>query len=229
MSRTSVKRIDGDYKIFANKVTINANLDVIGTTTTIQSTNSTLKDRIIGLNVGETGAGVSAPGTSGIGIDRGTLPDVAFLWNENVGAWQITNDGTTYSNIATSTGTLILAGSDTFVQYNNAGALGADSNFRYEYNTDTLVIGNINLSGSTITTNVTNQNLLLTANGTGLVEVDAEIKLNQQVSDPSPITSSSLLYSKTPSTNGTGIYFVNSTASGEVASVNKSLLLSLIL
>ncbi len=230
MSRTSVKRIDGgEYKIYATKVTINGNLDVIGTTTNIETVNSFVKDRILGLNVGEAGAGVSSPGYAGIGIDRGSLADVSLLWNENVGAWQITSDGTTFANIATTGGATAAGGSDTEVQFNNASNLDGSSEFRFDYGTNTVIISDIDISGYTITTNATNQNLVLSANGSGTVEINSEIQINNQVSDPSSVAGSTLIYAKTPGTNGTGIYYVNTTSSGELASGNKSLLLSLIL
>lgn len=230
MSRTSVKRIDGgEYKIYATKVTITGNLDVIGTTTNIETVNSFVKDRILGLNVGEAGAGVSAPGFAGIGIDRGSLTDVALVWNENVGSWQITNDGTTYANIATIGGSTSAGGSDTEIQFNNATILDGSPEFRFDYGTNTVIISDIDISGYTITTNATNQNLVLNANGSGKVELGTEIQLNEQVSDPTAVSSASLIYAKTPSTNGSGIFYVNSTSSGELANSNKSLLLSLIL
>jgi hypothetical protein len=230
MSRTSVKRIDGgEYKIYADKVTINGNLDVIGTTTNIETINSFLKDRVIGLNVGEAGAGVSAPGVAGFGIDRGSLPDVALLWNENVGAWQVTSNGITYANIATTGSAATAGGLDTTVQFNNATVLDGSLEFKFDYNTNTVIISNIDISGYTITTNATNQNLVLNANGSGKVEIGTEIQLNEQVSDPTVVPGSSLIYVKTSTTNSSGIFYVNNTSSGELVDSNKSLLLSLIL
>ena len=108
------KRISGDYNIVSvgasdnvsittDTVTINGNLVVSGDTTTISTTNSAISDNIVVLNDGEAGAGVTA-GTAGILIDRGSSANVALRWNESVSKWQITTDGTTYSNIASTTG-----------------------------------------------------------------------------------------------------------------------------
>lgn len=67
------------------KVTVTGDLEVLGNTTTVQSETLTIKDNIIYLNVGETNAGVATLGTSsGFTIDRGTLPDTSFLWDETV-------------------------------------------------------------------------------------------------------------------------------------------------
>lgn len=99
-----VKVTDGNYKIVvANGATgtitldttagassiqgttvINGNLEVRGTTTTVESTDTTIADNIITLNEGEAGAGVSASlgYISGIEIDRGSLPAARLVFNE---------------------------------------------------------------------------------------------------------------------------------------------------
>jgi hypothetical protein len=72
-------------EVSLGKVTINGDLEVFGNTTTIESEDLFIKDRLITLNVGETGAGVSTTDpTSGVRIDRGSLPDTTILWNELV-------------------------------------------------------------------------------------------------------------------------------------------------
>jgi hypothetical protein len=53
-------------------------------------------------------------GVAGIEVDRkdGTgsgLANVAIRWNETFDKWQITNDGTTYGNITTSSGAAAVA------------------------------------------------------------------------------------------------------------------------
>jgi hypothetical protein len=109
---STTKRITGDYLI-TNKDTLNANviistgtlfvdgnLQIGGNSQSISHTNTDITDNIIVLNKGETGPGVSTPGFSGINIDRGTgqfVPGVR--WDENLSAWQATNDGTTYKYI----------------------------------------------------------------------------------------------------------------------------------
>jgi hypothetical protein len=58
-------------------------------------------DNILTLNKGEAGAGVTL-GFSGIEIDRGASANVQLRWNESYDTWQITSDGSTFGNIATS-------------------------------------------------------------------------------------------------------------------------------
>jgi hypothetical protein len=66
---------------FEDNVIVVGNLTVQGSTTSVETTNTTITDNIITLNEGETGAGVSL-GTAGIEIDRGTNPNVSFVWSE---------------------------------------------------------------------------------------------------------------------------------------------------
>jgi len=82
-------------------VVITGNLDVLGTTTTIESTNASIADNIIILNNGEPNVGVTLNGsTSGIRIDRGqrthtsgTIYDAELLFDENISHYDpILND-----------------------------------------------------------------------------------------------------------------------------------------
>jgi hypothetical protein len=93
-------RVNGDYNIkvkdggtikldtgSSGDTIITGNLTVQGDVTSVSTTNLEIKDRIITLNDGENGPGVSLL-YSGIEIDRGTyvdstaVPRAAFVWNE---------------------------------------------------------------------------------------------------------------------------------------------------
>ena len=224
---SSTKRVTGNYDIYADTVTVNGNLTVVGTSTSFETINSEISDNIIILNSGEVGAGITL-GFSGLQIDRGSLPDVTLRYNESTDKWQFTNDGVNYSDIAAA-GPANAGGSNTFVQYNNAGTLDGEANFSYNFSSNTLFIGNIQVNQNTISTHSTNGNLILDTNGTGRLVVNTVTSLEHQGSDPGSTASYTHIYGKAPGSGNTGIYFVNTTTSGEVASVNKSLLLSLIL
>ena len=129
----AVKRLNTSYTIDTADVIITGNLTVQGTQTAIETTNTTLKDNIIVLNDGEVGAGVTL-GTAGISVARGSLANVALRWNEAVDKWQVTSDGTTYSNLVAS-----LTGLTAIVE-DTAPTLG----------------GNLNTNGYTISANVGN-------------------------------------------------------------------------
>jgi len=114
---------NGDYKLIIQKggeitldaaydgstpgvVRITGDLIVEGNTTTVESETLTVRDNIIVVNSGESGAGVTLD-TAGITVDRGSLTDTSILFNENV-------------NHRNSSGASI-AGTFTFV--NDTGAL----------------------------------------------------------------------------------------------------------
>ena len=81
-----------------NNVVVAGNLTVQGTTTTIDTDNTTIKDNVIILNQGEAGAGVTLT-TSGIEIERGTSPNRSLVWTENFGGkWLVTDDATLLAN-----------------------------------------------------------------------------------------------------------------------------------
>jgi hypothetical protein len=102
MPTTDVLKVQGDYIIktqtsgsirldtgsSTGTVTITGNLDVQGTTTTIESTIATIKDNTVVLNSGQGALGqVSAGnGTAGLLIDRGQAADLdyaaSFLYND---------------------------------------------------------------------------------------------------------------------------------------------------
>lgn len=89
-----------------NTVYVQGNLVVGGNSTAVSRTDLNITDNIVSLNVGETGTGVTL-GYAGINVDRGSAANVAVLWNESIGQWTLTNDGTNYVSIAT--GSLVLA------------------------------------------------------------------------------------------------------------------------
>jgi hypothetical protein len=151
---STTKRINGQYTI-TNKDTIGANviistgtlfidgnLQIGGNSQSISHTNTDITDNIVVLNKGETSAGVSSPGYSGIQIDRGSFANVSLQWNENVTSWQITSDGTTFSNIAS-------AG-------NSLGNVYADPAPKLG--------GNLDITGKTIFSNSTKGSVQLFAN-----------------------------------------------------------------
>jgi hypothetical protein len=129
----AVKKLNTSYTIDTTDVIITGNLTVQGSQTAIETTNTTLKDNVIVLNDGETGAGVTL-GTAGIAVARGSLANVALRWNESINKWELTNDGSTYSVITSST-----SGSTILID-DLAPALG----------------GNLNTNGYTILANVGN-------------------------------------------------------------------------
>jgi hypothetical protein len=79
-------------------LTVGGNLTVNGTTTTINTDTLAVEDNIVVLNSNVTGSPTT---NAGIEVERGTSANVAIRWNETSDKWEITNDGSNYSDIAT--------------------------------------------------------------------------------------------------------------------------------
>jgi len=223
----STKRvINGDYNVYANNLRIHGNLDVIGTTTIIESTQLNINDKFITLNNGETGNGVTG-NYAGFIVDRGLQPNVEIRWNELSSQWQLSSDGTTFYAISYG---VTLVGSDTQVIYNSGGTgFGANSNFTYDPGSNTLTAGGASINSATISTVSTNGNLTLDPNGSGQLVVNAATGLAYQASAPGAVTNYNYLYANTPNSGGSGMYFVNNTTSDELISKKRAQFYALIM
>lgn len=93
----------GTGKVYINdNCTITGNLTVSGTTTTINTTTLSVADNLIDLNSDVTSG--TPTEDAGIRVLRGDSAAVQIKWSEGVDAWQLTNDGSTYANIVTTSG-----------------------------------------------------------------------------------------------------------------------------
>ena len=114
----TIKSLNTDYNITnkinplanvtisTNTVYIDVNLFVGGNSTNVYKTDLNVTDNTIMVNAGETGPGVTL-NTAGLEVDRGSLANVAVLWNESLGKWTLTNDGITYDPIQTGSTTAV--------------------------------------------------------------------------------------------------------------------------
>jgi hypothetical protein len=135
----TVKKLNSTYTIDTTDVYLTGNLHVVGVYDTTNVTDSTILDKNLYLNSGETGAGVGGDGLSGLIVERGSQANVSLRWNESYDRWQITNDGSTYANILSSTST---SSALTAVIEDPTPALG----------------GNLNTNGKTLSSNIGNIN-----------------------------------------------------------------------
>jgi len=86
-----------------NNLVIQGDLTVEGTTTTVNVIEYIVDNNRITMNSGTVGA----PALNAIiAVDRGDSPTVELRWNESLDRWEITNNGTTYYPIPTSTDSL---------------------------------------------------------------------------------------------------------------------------
>ena len=81
-----------------DNLTVTGNLTVSGSTTSVNTETLTVDDNIIVLNNNVTGAPTE---NAGIEVERGSSTNVVLRWNETSDKWELTNDGTTFADIAT--------------------------------------------------------------------------------------------------------------------------------
>ena len=116
-------------------VYITGNLEVQGTTTTIDTANLTIEDNIILLNKGETGTGVTEV-FSGLQIDRGSLDDAQLVWDESVDKFRfqtVTDVGVgTLANIVLGTIATDSTSNLSFDMQSGAGTLRIINSTDYE-------------------------------------------------------------------------------------------------
>ena len=235
------KRVSDQYIIEAPTITIDGNLTVIGTTTTVEAVESRITDNIIVLNSGESGAAVTL-GSSGIEIDRGSSDNATLVFVEadtafsfKIGA-SLTNvkvaepvdaDDVATKNYADN---LIGAGSpvgpDGAVQFKNG--LNFDGTQDFQWDGTSLITQDIVITTSSISSTTTNGNFEIFANGTGNLFVRSVMQLENEAGDPSAVAGSNTLYAKTPGDGGTGLFFVNTTVSDELVSKSKAIVYGII-
>jgi hypothetical protein len=238
------KRVSDQYTISAPTIIIDGNLTVSGSTTSVETANSSITDNIIVLNQGEEGAGITA-GTSGIEIERGSLTNVSIVYDDSVDAFKVligaaltnirvatpvdNNDAVTKLYVDTiSSGALAAGGVDTSIQFNDGGSsLGGDTNFTYDgFN---VTLGDTTINSGSIGSSASNADFEIYASGTGAIYARSVIKMENETSDPSGVAGNNLLYAKTPGNGSSGVYFSNTSDTDELVSKSKAVFYGLIL
>jgi len=208
---STTKRISGDYTITASgNVNITGNLVIAGTTTTVNSTDTNIADRVITLNKGESAAGVQGDTFAGIEIDRGSVADVSLRWNDTTDTWQTTVDGSAYYNLVT-TATLPPPGIGDLVE-----------------DTTPQLGGDLDVNGHIITS-AGSGDVVVTADGTGQLKLNKVVSIQDQGSAPTSTSGYNKLFSSaTQGGGGSGLLYVNTAPSDELVSRTKAIAYSLI-
>lgn len=183
-------------------VTITGNLVVLGSQAAISTTNTTLFDNVITLNAGLSPS--TAPTlNAGIEVDRGTQANVQLRWNETVKAWQVTNNGSTYANIATiASGLSPSTPSLTAVSQDTAPVLGGN-----------LDVQSYQIYSSTSNYIVHNDNIAMATTSVA----------------PTALAGNTVIYTSTAGGGGSGLYTVQSTgATNELATKSAAIKYSII-
>jgi hypothetical protein len=229
---TSVKRVTntsggvGGYTIIADPVYIYGNLYVTGNTNTTSTNDLAITNNAIILNAGLSGANAPNPLGANITVDRGSSANVSIRWNESSTRWELSNDGSTYSQISTSGGGgTSAAGSATQVQYNTGGFLSANANFTFS--SGNLSVYGTNIGNGNVIATGTTQDLTLSSNN-GVVYINDVLKLSYQATAPSNVASTTQIFANNVGGGGTGLYVVNSGTGDELITKTKATVLALI-
>ena len=227
-----VKKINDQYTISAPTIIIDGNLTVSGSTTSVETTNSTITDNIIVLNEGETLSGLAGgSGTSGIEINRGLLTNVSFVYDETDDKFKALegsaliniqvatpvtgNDAATKNYVDAAAGGAVTsaAGSNTEIQFNNSGSFGASPNLTWDGTT-------VNVTGNITSTSVISS---VDIEATGILELQDFVS-----PPPSAVTGKTKLYAGTPGTGGTGLFFQNTADNDELVGRRKAIVYGII-
>lgn len=201
---STYKTTSGDYIITCNSgsgnLTINANLDVVGNITYIESSELKIDDPFITVAANNTGTVTSM----GMVAQKSGSTYAGLRFNTITNEWEISPSVTEtggaifpYVAISTSSGTPP-AGANTQVQFNNNGAFGASASLTFDNANNQLT-----LSGTQAFGNI----------GTGT---------------PTAVANSVVVYNKAPGIGASGLYVVSSTVNSELISATQAKLFSII-
>jgi hypothetical protein len=202
---STVKNTSGDYTITVadgfGLLTINANLDVVGNITYIDSTELKVTDPFITVAANNNGALQSM----GLVAQKTTTTFAGLRFNTVSGDWEISdsvdaNGGPiqpyqqiAYGNIA---GTPPSAPVNS-VQFNNAGAFGGNSAFTFD-----VVNSKLGITGQVVLGNI--------------------------ATTPTATANSAALYNATEGSGGTGVYVKSTTVDDELCSKTKAIVFGII-
>ena len=201
----TVKNTSGDYTItVANGLgllTINADLDVVGNITYIDSSELKVTDPFITVAANNNGAIQSM----GLVAQKTTTSFAGLRFNTVSGDWEISDSVdangapiSAYVTIASGTVGGTPGAPVNSVQFNNAGVFGGNSKFTFD-------------SANT------------------KVGITGQLVLGNIASTPTATANSAALYNNTEGAGGTGVYVRSTTVDDELISKRKALAYSLVL
>jgi hypothetical protein len=177
------KRVDGTYyintvnnvdnvEITTHTVKVFGNLDVQGNITYIDTTELDITDPFITLAANNTGL------YSNVGIlaqkSSGPATYASLRWNTTSGAWQVSSDNVTFTDIAIGNVSTTPGGVTTNIQFNNAGSFGGNVNYSFDVANARVtlqghqVFGNIATAPAAVANSVAVYHNITGSGGTGL-------------------------------------------------------------
>jgi hypothetical protein len=108
-----------------------------------------------------------------------------------------------------------------------------DGNLNSQFYPNRAVIQSLEILNNEITNNDTNANVFIRTQGTGKLQTNYALELEQLSGTPAYVSNSTLLYAADPGIATTGVYYVNDSSesikrTGELINKNKALLFSMI-
>jgi hypothetical protein len=149
----------------------------------------------------------------------------------------IVSDKDRLPNIAATGGSLaFLTAATGYSTYGESGvSVIVDGELNTQFYANRTVIKQLEFSGTEITTenSLTNVNIGLRTQGTGKIQTNYALQIDNIAATPAYVTDATLIYSATPSIGTTGLYYVNPSSearlrSGELINKNKALVFSMI-
>jgi hypothetical protein len=149
----------------------------------------------------------------------------------------IVSDKDRLPNIAATGGSLaFLTATTGYSTYGESGvSVIVDGELNTQFYTNRTVIKQLEFSGTEITTenSLTNVNISLRTQGTGKIQTNYALQIDNIAGTPAYVTDATLIYSASPSIGTTGLFYVNPSSearlrSGELINKNKALVFSMI-
>ena len=128
-----------DTGVESGTVDISGNLIVRGEQTTVNTAELDIEDNIITINSGETGAGITL-NSAGIKINRGTLPDSFFKYDEDVSGFIAIDEASQLISLATNE---IDSRSQNLLLNAGTSTINVSPTVDYEQKVFTYVAGNL--------------------------------------------------------------------------------------
>lgn len=117
----------------------------------------------------------------------------------------------------------------------SAVSIITDNRLTAQFYSNRAEIFNLEITGTEITTKnaITNENIFIRTQGTGKLQTNYALQLEQLPTTPAYVSNNTLLYAAGPDIGTTGVWFVNDSSeaekrSGELISKNKALVFSMI-
>jgi hypothetical protein len=148
-------------KTFTGNITIDGNLTVSGDNETVLGNTVNIGDNIIVLNSDATG---TPSADAGIEVERGDSANVSIRWDESSTKWQLTNDGSSFADIGSSSTDTNTTYSTSWVDSSNDVILRLTASGSGSGNDDLKIV-----AGNNITLTPNGDNLEIVATDTNTV------------------------------------------------------------